>query len=68
MVDLQDRPATRVPAQVDARVRRARRRTTRTAWVLRLIAIGYVLALVALPVASVVQHTFADGLAPVWRC
>lgn len=63
MVDLQDRPVTR-PA-VDPRVRQARRRTTRTAWVLRLIAIGYVLALVALPVTSVVQHTFADGLGPV---
>ncbi len=57
------RPAARPP--VDPRVRRARRRTTRTAWLLRLVAVGYVLALVALPVASVVQHTFADGLAPV---
>lgn len=47
-------------------VRRARRRTTRTGWVLRVIAVGYVLGLVALPVASVVQHTFADGLGPVW--
>ena len=46
-------------------VRRARRRTTRTGWVLRVIAVGYVLGLVALPVASVVQHTFADGLGPV---
>nr|WP_279589699.1 sulfate ABC transporter permease subunit [Cellulomonas uda] len=57
------RPAARPP--VDPRVRRARRRTTRTAWLLRLVAVGYVLALVALPVASVVQHTFADGVAPV---
>jgi len=53
-------------AGAQAPVRRARRRTTRTAWVLRVIAVGYVLALVALPVASVVQHTFADGLGPVW--
>lgn len=36
-----------------------------TRWLLRLIAVGYVLGLVALPVATVVQHTFADGLAPV---
>ncbi|WP_444663910.1 sulfate ABC transporter permease [Cellulomonas sp. CW35] len=57
------RPAARPP--VDPRVRRARRRTTRTAWLLRLVAVAYVLALVALPVASVVQHTFADGVAPV---
>ena len=53
-------------AGAQAPVRRARRRTTRTAWVLRVIAVGYVLALVALPVASVVQHTFADGFGPVW--
>jgi sulfate transport system permease protein len=46
-------------------VHRARRGTTRTAWVLRVVAVLYVLGLVALPVASVVQHTFADGLAPV---
>lgn len=66
MVDTLERPAARVPA-VHPQVRRARRRTTRTAWVLRLVAIGYVLALVALPVVSVVQHTFADGFAPVWE-
>lgn len=54
------------PLAPSPHVRRLRRRTTRTAWVLRLIAIGYVLALVALPVVSVVQHTFADGLGPVW--
>ncbi|WP_281284607.1 sulfate ABC transporter permease [Cellulomonas composti] len=46
-------------------MRRARRRRTRTTWVLRTIAVLYVTGLVALPVASVVQHTFADGLAPV---
>ena len=34
-------------------------------WVLRLIAIGYVTALVALPVATVTKHTFGNGLQPV---
>ncbi|QHT58473.1 sulfate ABC transporter permease subunit [Cellulomonas sp. H30R-01] len=33
--------------------------------VLRVIAVTYVLALVALPVATVVRYTFADGLVPV---
>lgn len=30
-------------------------------WALRLLAVGYVVLLVAWPVALVVQHTFADG-------
>ncbi|GLY31216.1 sulfate ABC transporter permease subunit [Kineosporia sp. NBRC 101731] len=34
-------------------------------WVLRIIAVGYVLGLVALPVGTVVQHTFENGLEPV---
>ena len=50
---------------VAPQVRRARRRRTRTTWVLRIVAVLYVTGLVALPVASVIQHTFADGLAPV---
>lgn len=33
-------------------------------WVLRLIVIGYVLALVALPVVTVTRKTFANGLGP----
>jgi sulfate transport system permease protein len=33
--------------------------------VLRTIAVGYVLALVALPVGTVVEHTFQNGLQPV---
>ena len=32
---------------------------------LRTIGVGYVLLLVALPVSTVVQHTFGDGLRPV---
>jgi sulfate transport system permease protein len=31
-------------------------------WALRLLAVGYVFFLVAWPVASVVRHTFSDGL------
>jgi len=61
VTDTLTRPTTTAPAAPPRR----RRRTTRTAWVLRLIALAYILALVALPVASVVQHTFADGLGPV---
>ncbi|WP_019136498.1 sulfate ABC transporter permease [Cellulomonas massiliensis] len=66
MTDTLARPAAPAPQPAPpARVRRARRRTGPVAWVLRVVALLYVLGLVALPVASVVQHTFADGLAPV---
>jgi sulfate transport system permease protein len=34
-------------------------------WLLRIVGVGYVLLLVALPVATVVQHTFSDGVGPV---
>ena len=34
-------------------------------WILRIIAVGYVLGLVALPVATVTRSTFAHGLQPV---
>jgi sulfate transport system permease protein len=36
-----------------------------TRWTLRLTAVGYVLALVALPVLTVGRRTFAHGLGPV---
>lgn len=36
-------------------------------WTLRTIAVGYVLALVALPVLTVLRSTFADGAGPVWE-
>lgn len=66
MTDTLTRPAAPAPQPAPpARVRRARRRTGPVAWALRVVALLYVLGLVALPVASVVQHTFADGLAPV---
>ncbi len=61
MVDTLERPvATRPPAPAPRR-----RRTTRTAWALRALTVGYVLGLVALPVLTVVQRTFADGVGPV---
>lgn len=34
-------------------------------WVLRILAVGYVTVLVALPVLTVTRRTFADGLGPV---
>ena len=34
-------------------------------WVLRLVAVGYVLGLVALPVITVARHTFEHGVQPV---
>jgi len=45
--------------------RRRRRGSPVTRWVLRIIAVAYVLGLVALPVGTVVQHTFENGLQPV---
>ncbi|MFC4615887.1 sulfate ABC transporter permease [Cellulomonas algicola] len=44
---------------------RRRRQPSAIRLVLRVIAVTYVLALVALPVATVVRYTFADGLVPV---
>jgi sulfate transport system permease protein len=35
-------------------------------WSLRLVALGYVGMLLALPVGLIVWHTFENGLAPVW--
>jgi sulfate/thiosulfate transport system permease protein len=46
-------------------MRRRRPGSPAVRWVLRLLAVGYVLGLVALPVLTVVQHTFANGLHPV---
>jgi sulfate/thiosulfate transport system permease protein len=34
-------------------------------WVLRLVVVGYVGGLVALPVVTITRHTFAGGLSPV---
>src|ERR671925_2311104 len=38
----------------------------KTSLALRLIALGYLALLIALPVALIVWRTFAQGLAPVW--
>jgi sulfate transport system permease protein len=35
--------------------------------VLRILAVGYVLGLVALPVITVLRSTFGEGVAPVWE-
>ncbi|HEY6793381.1 MAG TPA: sulfate ABC transporter permease subunit [Kineosporiaceae bacterium] len=48
-----------------ARGRAHRGRRTAARRVLRLIAVGYVVALVALPVVTIAWHTFAHGLGPV---
>jgi sulfate transport system permease protein len=45
--------------------RRPRQGSRGVRWLLRTIAVGYVLGLVALPVATVVRSTFADGVGPV---
>ncbi|MEQ6900589.1 sulfate ABC transporter permease subunit [Nocardioides sp. YIM 152588] len=39
--------------------------TTPVRWLLRLVAVGYVLLLVAWPVSTVVREAFADGVGPV---
>lgn len=45
-----------------ARNRRRRRGNPWIRWALRIVAVVYVLALVAFPVITVVQHTFENGL------
>jgi sulfate transport system permease protein len=46
--------------------RRRRRGNPVIRWILRLIAVLYVLGLVALPVGTVVQQTFAQGFHAFW--
>jgi sulfate/thiosulfate transport system permease protein len=53
-------PSPALPRQIP---RRDRNRGPRL--LIRCLALGYVFALVALPVISVVQHTFDNGLGPV---
>jgi sulfate transport system permease protein len=48
-----------------ARGARRRRGSPVIRWVLRIIAVGYVLGLVALPVVTVTKRTFENGLQPV---
>lgn len=53
---------------LDARPRRgarARRGSPRVRWALRIVAVTYVVGLVALPVFTVLRSTFANGLQPV---
>jgi len=46
-------------------VKRRRRGSPVVRWTLRIIAVGYVLGLVALPVVTVTQRTFGNGLQAV---
>ena len=57
------RPGSPAPARV--RSRRRRRGNPVTRWVLRIIAVAYVLILVGLPVGTVTQQTFKAGFAAV---
>jgi len=56
---------TPTPVTRQGPVRRRRRGSPTVRWTLRIIAIGYVLGLVALPVVTIVKHTFGHGLQPV---
>ena len=61
-------PKTRSETTTPPRAARRRRRGSPVVrWALRLIAVGYVLGLVALPVITVTKHTFSNGLDPVWQ-
>ena len=60
MTDTLSKPATVAPS-----VQKPKRTKPVTRWVLRTIAVVYVLGLVALPVGTVVEHTFQNGLQPV---
>lgn len=64
MADTLVPPAERAAPPV-ATNRPPRRRTSVVGWVLRVVAVTYVLGLVALPVVTVVRRTFEDGVGPV---
>ena len=57
------RPVEAGSAQAPGRSRPARRRVSRSRWALRLVALGYVGALVALPLGLVLWRTVAQGAA-----
>jgi sulfate transport system permease protein len=59
------RPGSPRPTARQAR-RRRRRGNPITRWVLRIIAVGYVLVLVGLPVGTVTQQTFKAGFSAFW--
>ncbi len=53
------------PKKIVRRLHSPRRQSPATRWLLRIVAVGYVMLLVALPVVTVVQHTFSSGIQPV---
>lgn len=53
------------PPKAARAAKRRRRGSPWVRWTLRIIAVGYVLGLVALPVATVTQRTFENGLQSV---
>jgi sulfate/thiosulfate transport system permease protein len=60
------RPVDEAPRSAQPASPRTRRRgTSLVGWVLRIVAVTYVLGLVALPVLTVVRRTFEDGIGPV---
>jgi sulfate/thiosulfate transport system permease protein len=59
------RPPDSTPPKPPRAGRRRRKGSPGIRWTLRLIAVGYVLGLVAVPVLSVTKHTFSHGLQPV---
>jgi len=61
-IDVRDDP---VPARVNTPRRRVRRGSAGVRWTLRIIAVTYVIGLVALPVFTVLRSTFDDGVQPV---
>ncbi len=58
-------PEATPPPKVSRAAKRHRRGNPAVRWTLRIIAVGYVLGLVALPVVTVTQRTFAHGLQSV---
>jgi sulfate transport system permease protein len=58
-------PPETPPGKAPRAVRRRRRGSPVVRWILRIIAVGYVLGLVALPVITVTERTFENGLQSV---
>jgi sulfate/thiosulfate transport system permease protein len=64
-LELTGTPAVTAPARSAGRAPHPRQGNPWIRWGLRLVAVGYVLALVALPVLTVTKSTFENGLHPV---
>ena len=60
-------PPPTPPPAAPAHRRPPRQGSTGLRWLLRTIAVAYVLGLVALPVLTVLRSTFGDGVEPVWE-